>query len=251
MSKKLRLGTPPFSSNGNGHGRFDLDSLQAKPSRIPRVKAKTPNQEKYIQAIEDSRIVFCLGPAGTGKTHVAAGVAARELRAGNIKQIIGVRPTVECGERSLGATPGDLDEKLHPFLKPLLIELKKFFTEEEFRKYRLGEIPVIDLNTLQHMRGTTFLDAIVIMDEAQNCTRKEMKLFLTRMGYNSTLVINGDTTRDKNGEMEQCDLPLKDQGALEEYAARIGGFEDEVAVITMTNDDCVRDPFLQRLMRVL
>lgn len=247
MSKKLHLGVNHSLPNGNSH-RFNLENV--KP-QIKRVKSKTPGQQEYLEAIDNNRIIFCLGPAGTGKTHLAAGVAARELIEGNIKRIIGIRPTVEVGHRSLGFLPGDLDDKLNPFLRPLLTELSKFFTPEEFRKHRDGEIPVIELNTLQHLRGTTFEDCIVVMDEAQNCTHSEMEMFITRMGYGSTLVINGDTSRDEEGFMRQCDLPLQEQGALEDYARRLGGFENEIAVITLTEEDVVRDPFLKRLMKRL
>lgn len=252
MSKKLRLGD--HSTNGHS-SRFNIDELSIGTRRkrpgLPTVKAMTPNQAAYMEAIKDNRLVFCLGPAGTGKTHVAAGVAARELHASNIKQIIGVRPTVECGDRHLGATPGDLDEKLHPFLKPLLNELRQFFDPEEFRKMRTGEFPVIELSTLQHMRGSTFKDCIVIMDEAQNCTHREMEMFLTRLGFGSTLIINGDTSRDRDGRMRQCDLHSSEQGALEYFAKATDGFDNEVSVITMTTQDCVRDPFLKRLMQHL
>lgn len=206
-----------------------------------------------MEAIEEKEIVFCLGPAGTGKTHVAAGMAAKLfyhfelLRPDKEMRIIGVRPAVETG-RGLGFLPGDADAKLDPYLKPLFNELSKFIPSEELRKYRMGDCPRIEISPLQFMRGWTFEDSVVILDEAQNATEAELNMFLTRIGYGTKMIINGDTSRDEYGDMMQCDLPKHEQGALEQAAKDLADMES-VAVITMTEEDSVRHPLVKEILK--
>lgn len=245
MGNKLNIG-----SMTNGRFHPSNNGKVRKQQRV--VKAKTANQEAYMNAIKQCDVIFCLGPAGTGKTHIAAGMAAKLFKDPDLgyKNIIGVRPTVEAGgvEKTLGFLPGDLDAKIHPYLKPLLKELEKFLGEEELRKYRQGEMPVVDLSPLQYMRGTTFEDSIVILDEAQNATDPELWMFLTRIGQGSKLIINGDNTKDAYNRLVQCDLPEQDQGALDYYSQQFADFS-EVGVITMEECDQVRHPLITKMMR--
>lgn len=239
------------SSNGRAH--YEEKPPKRIRTRDRILKPKTDNQQAYMEAIEEKDIIFCLGPAGTGKTHVAAGMAAKLffnfelLRPDKEVRIIGVRPAVEVGNR-IGFLPGEIDDKLDPYLKPLFNELSKFIPREELRKYRLGDFPRIEISPLQFMRGWTFEDSVVILDEAQNATRKELDMFLTRIGYGTKLIINGDTSRDSEGNMMQCDLPYDEQGALEEAAKDLCDMES-VAVITMTEADSVRHPLVKEILR--
>jgi phosphate starvation-inducible PhoH-like protein len=235
MAQKLNL-----ALNGRPDSR--------KKQRV--LKPKSENQAAYIRAIEEHDIVFALGCAGCGKTHIAAGMAAKLLKSDTgFARIVGVRPAVETGgvHKSLGYLPGDLDDKIHPYLKPLLKELEKFIGEEDMRKYRQGENPIIELSPLQYMRGTTFEDSIVILDEAQNATYDEMWMFLTRLGYGSKLIINGDNTKDGNGRLRQSDLPLLEQGALDKYS-RLLSTLPEVKIITMEECDICRHPLVRKMM---
>lgn len=214
--------------------------------KIERLKPKTDGQRRYARAIDENRLIFCLGPAGTGKTIVAAGMAAQFLKAGRVERIVCVRPAVEAadtpGKNTLGYLPGDKDAKLSPYLRPLLARLRKFFGEAEFNKLRSGEFPVIELYPLEHVRGDDFENCFVILDEAQNCTPGQLKMFITRLAEGSTMVINGD--------VNQSDLPEEKQGGLLKYSALWEDVEG-VGVVEMTKDDIVRDPFLARLMERL
>lgn len=225
-----------FSTNGDGHHNR-LDTIRPKP-KLRTMRAKTPNQQAYIDAIDRCDITFCLGPAGSGKTFCAAGMAARYLKVGEVKKIICIRPAVEAG-RSIGYLPGDLDSKLHPYLRPLMVELDKFVGTEELRKLRQGEFPTIEMGALSFLRGSNFEDSIVIFDEAQNATHAEMWMFLTRLSYGSKLIINGDVT--------QSDLIEEERGALEYYAGLYPDYP-EIATVRMTSDDVVRHPLVKRMM---
>jgi phosphate starvation-inducible PhoH-like protein len=236
MSNKLRFSTNGFSSNGNGK----------KPkSRV--VRGKTDGQRAYMEAIESHDIVYCLGPAGTGKTHIAAGMAARGFNDGTYERIVAVRPAVEAGN-SLGFLPGELDDKIKPYLRPFLAELAKFIPEEELRRLRQGELPKIELSPLQYMRGSTLENSIIVLDEAQNATRAEIWMFLTRLGEGSKMIINGDTSRHEDGTMKQCDLPRDLQGGVEYYAALYADYE-EIGIVTMTEADIVRHPLVKKMMK--
>lgn len=211
------------------------------------LKPKSENQAAYMKAIEEKDIIFCLGATGSGKSCVAAGMAAKLLQADvGYLHIVGCRPAIEAG-RTLGYLPGDLDDKIHPYLKPLLKQLTKFIGEEGMRKYRQGENPVIELGPLQFMRGDTFEDSIVILDEAQNATDDELWMFLTRLGYGSKLIINGDNTKYADGRMKQSDLPPQEQGAIDRYSQMLMALP-EVAVITMDERDICRHPLVRKMM---
>ncbi|MBQ7102244.1 MAG: PhoH family protein, partial [Clostridia bacterium] len=165
-------------------------------SRGKPVKPKTLGQKKYIEAIRDNTIVFGIGPAGTGKTYLAVAMAVNAFRAKEVNRIILTRPAVEAGEK-LGFLPGDLQQKVDPYLRPLYDALFDMLGAENFQKYQ--ERGSIEVAPLAYMRGRTLDDSFVILDEAQNTTPEQMKMFLTRLGFNSKMVITGDVT--------QIDLP--------------------------------------------
>jgi phosphate starvation-inducible protein PhoH and related proteins len=233
MSHKLRFSGNGFSPSSNGKAvRYET-----KPKRKV-LRAKTPNQQAYVEAIERCDVIFCLGPAGTGKTHVAAGMAARLYLDDEVSRIKIVRPAIEAGE-TLGFLPGDLDDKIHPYLRPILEELQEFLGADELKKMRQGECPAVEFAVLQYLRGANFLGSFVVMDEAQNATRQQMKMFLTRLSHGSKIIVNGDPS--------QSDLPPSEQGALSHYAALYEDF-DEVAVIRMTEADSVRHPLVTKML---
>jgi len=160
------------------------------------VRAKSPGQMNYVQAVRDADITFCIGPAGTGKTYLAMAMACAALQSKKVSRIVLVRPAVEAGE-SLGYLPGDLKEKIEPYLRPLYDALYEMLSPERFQKY--SEKGVIEVAPLAYMRGRTLNDSFIVLDEAQNTTPEQMKMFLTRMGFGSKVVVTGDIT--------QIDLP--------------------------------------------
>jgi phosphate starvation-inducible protein PhoH and related proteins len=229
---RLKIG----SSNGRPHD----ESEPRRKERRRTLRAKTPNQQLYMDAIDRCDVVICMGPAGSGKSHVAAGMASRYLLDGEVERIVGVRPALETG-RSLGFLPGDIDDKIHPYLKPLLAELSEFVGTDEVRKMRSGELPTIELSALSYLRGSNFKDSFVVLDEAQNATFAEMWMFLTRLSHGSKMVINGDVT--------QSDLPESERGAMEYFAAMFGML-DEFGIVRMTRDDIVRHDLVRKMMDI-
>lgn len=167
------------------------------------IRAKTIGQREYVHAVRTRDLVFCIGPAGTGKTYLAVVLAVQAMKSGNAKRIILTRPAVEAGE-SLGFLPGDLKEKVDPYLRPLYDALHDILGAEQTE--RLMDRGVIEIAPLAYMRGRTLDDAFVILDEAQNTTKAQMKMFLTRLGFGSKMVVNGDKT--------QIDLPKGTESGL-------------------------------------
>src|SRR5690606_23374229 len=174
------------------------------------VRPRTAGQAEYVKAITDSDLVLCIGPAGTGKTYLAVAMAVAALRQETIRKIVLVRPAVEAGE-SLGFLPGDLQAKINPYLRPLLDALREMMDYDQIRRYT--ELDVIEMIPLAYMRGRTLNDAFIILDEAQNTTVAQMKMFLTRMGMNSKIVVSGDTT--------QVDLPNHTRSGLVDALHRL------------------------------
>jgi phosphate starvation-inducible PhoH-like protein len=200
------------------------------------VTPKTTGQRRYVEAIRQHDVTFGIGPAGTGKTYLAMAMAAAALRDARVNRIILTRPAVEAGE-ALGFLPGDLQEKLAPYLRPLYDALHDMLPAEDIEKYM--ERGTIEIAPLAYMRGRTLNNAFIIFDEAQNSTGEQMFMFLTRLGFNSRAVITGDLT--------QIDLPKhKPSGLLEARAAltRVEG----VAIVELGKKDVVRHPLVQRVI---
>jgi len=200
------------------------------------VSPKTRNQKIYIDAIRDHDIVFGIGPAGTGKTYLAVAMAVAALAAGRVKSIILTRPAVEAGEK-LGFLPGDLAQKVNPYLRPLHDALNDMLGAE--KSGDLLEQGIIEIAPLAFMRGRTLSNAFIILDEAQNTTREQMKMFLTRIGFDSCAVITGDTT--------QVDLPIKNQSGLLQ-AKKILGDITGIKFCAFAKEDVVRHPLVQQII---
>ena len=201
------------------------------------IKAKTIGQQKYVDAIKNSTVTIGVGPAGTGKTYLAVAAAVAAFREKQINRIILTRPAVEAGER-LGFLPGDLQSKVDPYLRPLYDALFDMLGAETYQKYL--ERGNIEVAPLAYMRGRTLDDSFIILDEAQNTSREQMKMFLTRMGFNSKVVITGDVT--------QIDLPPDKQSGLKEAIRVLGGVED-IAICRLTGSDVVRHVIVQRIIK--
>ena len=205
-------------------------------TRGKAIRAKTLNQKRYVDAIDQHTIVFGIGPAGTGKTYLAVAKAVQALQAKRINRIILTRPAVEAGER-LGFLPGTLSEKIDPYLRPLYDALHDMIEPEKIP--RLMTSGTIEVAPLAYMRGRTLNDAFIILDEAQNTSPEQMKMFLTRLGFGSTMVITGDVT--------QIDLPRGNSSGLQVVKEILQGVED-VAFCNLTSTDVVRHKLVSRIV---
>ncbi len=214
---------------------FDQDII-VKGVNGKVIKAKTTNLKKLVKEVEKKDMVFAIGPAGTGKTYTSVALAAKALRDKEVKRIILTRPAVEAGE-SLGFLPGDLKEKLDPYLQPLYDALRDMIPHEKLEGFI--EKKVIEVAPLAFMRGRTLDEAFVILDEAQNTTHSQMKMFLTRMGMNAKFIITGDPS--------QVDLPLKQKSGLKE-AMRILKEVNEIGFVHLTEEDVVRHPVVKKII---
>ena len=201
------------------------------------IKAKTAGQKQYVDAIGKNTVVFGIGPAGTGKTFLAVAMAVKALREKQVSRIILTRPAIEAGEK-LGFLPGDLQSKIDPYLRPLYDAMYEMLGAENYQ--RQLEKGVIEIAPLAYMRGRTLDDSFIILDEAQNATPEQMKMFLTRLGFNSKAVITGDLT--------QTDLPSGHKSGLSVAVKILGGVED-IAIHTFTDRDVVRHKLVQRIIR--
>ena len=201
------------------------------------VKPKTLGQEKYVQAIRDNTIVIGVGPAGTGKTYLAVAMAVSAFRAKEVNRIILTRPAVEAGEK-LGFLPGDLQQKVDPYLRPLYDALFDMLGAENFQRYQ--ERGNIEVAPLAYMRGRTLDDSFIILDEAQNTTTEQMKMFLTRLGFNSKMVVTGDIT--------QIDLPDGKRSGLVEITKILKNVED-IKTVRFSEKDVVRHKLVQDIIR--
>ena len=201
------------------------------------IKSKTLGQKRYVEAIRKNLVTLGIGPAGTGKTYLAVAAAVAAFRAGEVNRIILTRPAVEAGER-LGFLPGDLQSKVDPYLRPLYDALFEMLGPETYQKY--VERGNIEVAPLAYMRGRTLDDSFIILDEAQNTSREQMKMFLTRLGFGSKIVITGDIT--------QIDLPRDTVSGLKEAMRVLEGVED-IAICKLGEADVVRHVIVQRIIK--
>jgi len=224
-------------SEGNDHQvsqiAKDVVCITAKGKPI---KAKTVGQQHYMKAIQKNTITIGVGPAGTGKTYLAVAAAVAAFRERTVNRIILTRPAVEAGER-LGFLPGDLQNKVDPYLRPLYDALYDMLGAETFQKYQ--ERGSLEVAPLAYMRGRTLDDSFIILDEAQNTTREQMKMFLTRLGFGSKIVITGDVT--------QIDLPDDKVSGLKDAVRVLDGVKD-IAICRLTSADVVRHALVQEII---
>jgi phosphate starvation-inducible PhoH-like protein len=200
------------------------------------IKARTPNQQVYLDAIRDHDVVFGIGPAGTGKTYLAVAAAVHMLKSGRVKKVILVRPAVEAGEK-LGFLPGDIAAKVNPYLRPLFDALHDMMDFHTIQRFVASD--VVEIVPLAYMRGRTLNRSVILLDEAQNTTKSQMKMFLTRMGLGSKVIVTGDPT--------QIDLPHPDQSGLIE-AVRLLKRVNGVGMVHLSELDIVRHPMVQRIV---
>ncbi len=213
-----------------------MKSVIAVTHRGKQIICKTFGQQTYVNAIRQNMLTFAIGPAGTGKTYLAMALAVMALKNKEVERIILTRPAVEAGEK-LGFLPGDLTQKVDPYLRPLYDALFDFIGSDSFS--RLIERGVVEVAPLAYMRGRTLSDAFIILDEAQNTTPEQMKMFLTRMGFNSKVIVTGDIT--------QTDLPPGKKSGLAEAIQILAGIPD-IAVVELTAKDIVRHELVQKIV---
>lgn len=241
LSAKEPLGAQQIAAvvdmvrKGKAHGVKDLMS-SVTVGRGKTVYPKSLGQKLYCDAIRENSVTFGIGPAGTGKTYLAVALAVDALKNREVDKIILTRPAVEAGEK-LGFLPGDLQNKVDPYLRPLYDALQEMFGLENYLK--LMERGVIEIAPLAYMRGRTLSNAFIILDEAQNTTKEQMKMFLTRLGEGSKMVITGDVT--------QVDLPEGKKSGLK-HAAEILKNIEGISVITLTHKDVVRHPLVMNII---
>ena len=214
-----------------------MGDVIAITNRGRQVKCKTLGQKRYVQALKQNELVFGIGPAGTGKTYLAVAMAVLAFKNKEVDRIILTRPAVEAGEK-LGFLPGDLQSKVDPYLRPLYDALQEFLGLETYRQ--LTERGAIEVAPLAYMRGRTLNSAYIILDEAQNCSVEQMKMFLTRFGEGSRVVVTGDIT--------QIDLPHERKSGLIHALDVLSGVEG-VSIVRLTHKDVVRHELVQRIIR--
>jgi phosphate starvation-inducible PhoH-like protein len=201
------------------------------------VRPRTDGQARYVRAMRANDLTLCVGPGGTGKTFLAVAMAVSLLRQGQVKRIALVRPAVEAGER-LGFLPGDIVAKVNPYLRPLFDALNDMMEPEQVKRYMENDI--IEIVPLAYMRGRTLNQAVIILDEGQNTTIAQMKMFLTRMGTGSKIIVTGDIT--------QVDLPKKTRSGLTDAIDRLRDIE-RIAIVFLSEHDIVRHPLVQQVVR--
>ncbi len=214
-----------------------LPSTLLQTHRGREVRPRTIGQRRLVTSIEESTLTFGIGPAGTGKTYLAVVMAVRALKRRDVSRVILSRPAVEAGER-LGFLPGDLREKFDPYMRPLFDALGELLDDPLLNKYM--ERGTLEVAPLAYMRGRTLSDCFAILDEAQNATDDQLKMFLTRLGSGSKMVVTGDVT--------QIDLPSGQRSGLRAAAARLGSIED-VGVVELDESDVVRHPLVAKIVR--
>jgi phosphate starvation-inducible PhoH-like protein len=221
---------------GGDNGAADFPAIDVMQAGR-QIRPKTPGQGRYVNAMRDHELVFSIGPAGSGKTYLAVAMAVNALKTEQIRKIVLVRPAVEAGE-SLGYLPGDIEAKINPYLRPLLDALREMIDYEQFKRY--SEQDVIEVIPLGYMRGRTLNEAFIILDEAQNTTVAQMKMFLTRMGHGSKIVVAGDIT--------QVDLARNQKSGLVDAITRLRNIEG-FSRVELTGADIVRHRLVQEIVR--
>ncbi len=224
-----------YESNGTPSGEGNDEVLVHGRNGL-LVKARTPNQQRLVEAVNENDMVFAIGPAGTGKTYTAVALAVRALKNKSVRRIILTRPAVEAGE-NLGFLPGDLRDKLDPYLQPLYDALRDMIPQQKLAAYL--DDHTVEIAPLAFMRGRTLDNAFVILDEAQNATGAQLKMFLTRMGRNAKFVVTGDVT--------QIDLPYHQQSGLVAATQILKGVEG-ISIIELNNSDVVRHRLVTRVI---
>lgn len=245
LADLVASGVKPDLSTAKDSARMLGNNIEAQPARViagslirtpyKSIRAKTQGQQAYLEAIAENTVVFGIGPAGTGKTYLAVAKAVEALYAKSVSRIILTRPAVEAGER-LGFLPGTLSEKIDPYLRPLFDALQEMLGPDLTAK--MMETAVIEVAPLAYMRGRTLNDAFVILDEAQNTTNEQMKMFLTRLGFNSKMVITGDVT--------QIDLPSGKSGL--NHAAGLLQEVDDIYFARLGSADVVRHELVTKIV---
>ncbi len=240
LGQARRDGQNGHDGNGNGKSGVRLaEAYDGAPGYTfdrKAVRPRTPTQALYLKALEQNEVVFGIGPAGTGKTYLAVAAAVAALRAKRVDRIVLVRPAVEAGE-SLGFLPGDMQEKVDPYLRPMYDALADLMSYDKMRRFL--EMGVIEIAPLAFMRGRTLSNAFVILDEAQNTTVRQMKMFLTRLGLNSRAVITGDLT--------QIDLRMPDQSGLVRIQSILGHVSD-IKFVYFHPEDVVRHRLVKEII---
>ncbi len=230
-------GGPRVKPNGNGSKAEPADGGINVFDRARRIHPRTAGQFEYVEAIRQSDLTLSIGPAGSGKTYLAVAMAVNALRQDQVRKIVLVRPAVEAGER-LGFLPGDMHAKLNPYLRPLLDALNDILSYDQVKRYLEGD--VIEIVPLAYMRGRTLNSTFMILDEGQNTTVTQMKMFLTRMGYDSKIVVTGDVT--------QIDLPPQVPSGLIDAFGRLGHLPG-VSCVQLTTQDIVRHRLVGEIVK--
>lgn len=215
--------------------RKSATNNQIKKVLVP----KSQNQAEYIRCIAENDITFCKGPAGSGKTAIAVGLACEYLIANKVAKIVITRPVIESG-KGLGFLPGTMMEKVNPYLIPILEEMKQYLGQEALYSYKANN--TIEICPLEYMRGRNFHDTFMILDEGQNCTFEQIKMFVTRLGINSKAVINGDT--------DQSDLPEYTKGGLDKFIDRLVNLRG-IGLCELTSADIVRNNLISKILERL
>ena len=219
--------------------RKPKESVKEKnlPQKVKQVEGKTKNQRDYIRAILENDIIICTGPAGCGKSYIAAGISCDHLHRGDIDQIIITRPLV-CAGKDIGALPGELADKINPYLKPMQENMRFFLGQAYYGAYIMEN--KIRYEPLEMMRGSTFHNSYIILDEAQNCTAEQIKMFMTRIGENSKVLINGD--------LRQTDI--RNKSGLWQCMEKVKNVEG-VSVVSLDNSDIQRHGIIARILTAL